>query len=490
MKRTQPWRLALILVPLLALALRLWGLNAAGETWDEIAYYDAAKHYSANVVNGIWEADAWNANREHPPVAKWLYGLVSLRSFQANEVDFKPGRLLSALMGSATILLTILIGWRLYSPKVGVLAGIILACSPLFIALNRVLGLDTPTTLFFTLTVYCFLEALFRPQQNSRWYAAATLALGLALGTRLSNLLLYPLLAMLAIIVLRSDWKRGRRLPELGWLAPLILFPPLIVWASWPWLWEDFRAHLNITFGHWSAVETIFLGVRQLPGASYYLIYYLVTLPALVVILSLYFFARTLLRGRRSDWILFVWIVAVFLFSFYALRQGGIRYLLQLFPAVSIAVASVVGRLMDGLKNQRLAWLLPAIFVSYLALQAGWYQPYQLDYYNEFTGGAGQMAAQKLFQIGWWNEGVEEAVLWLNKNGLADRTVTFAAIPDRSARLLRTDFKRIEPANGDYIVINRARQELIAEYPEQDRYQPIYTVAVRGAILAEVWERR
>ncbi len=464
-RSTVAWWLALLLVPLLTMGLRLWDLNAS-ETWDEVAYFDAAHDYYQNVVAGRWtDAEAWQANREHPAVAKWLYLLPSLDAIRYEVSDYNPGRLLAAFLGSLTVLLTMLLGRRLYSWPVGVVAGLTLALLPTVIGLNRVLGLDTPFTFFFVLTIWAFVEATLsqgttttNPSTNRHesttkdvyslltthyslptwlWHLIALTAFGFTLGTRLTGVLLWPILAMIAIIsvvssqqlvdrdrhwsiyyLLSTIYKAFRAnsiKPTTYLLATAYLFiPPLIVFATWPWLWHETAQHWQITWGHWSPVATFFLGVLQEPGPGYYAIYFLATFPALFVLLAILWLARAIARGSQSDWILAVWVLGVVAFSAYGLRQGGFRYLLPVVPALAIGVAAYLIELASRMKGKRAIWLLPAIFVGYLVPHAIVHQPYQLDYYNELSGGTAHVAQGKWLQVGWWGEGVQAAVDWLN----------------------------------------------------------------------------
>lgn len=493
MKHRPPtfWLLALFLVPLVAFGLRFWGLDAAGETWDEVAYFDAAHDYWENVNEGRWQdSAAWLPNREHPAIAKWLYMAPSLSAFEAGVSDLHPGRLLSAFLGTLTVLLTMLIGRRLYDERVGVLAGVIFALLPTSIAFSRVLGLDTPTTFFFTLTIWLFIEALEAKRLGWVWHLVAAVAFGLALGTRFSSALLWPLLGALALIYYWPAWRQGKQFGQLAWSALYLVVPPLIVYATWPWLWSDFAAHWDQTIGHWNPVSGFFLGVIQFPGIVYYLLYYLVSFPALVVLASVFFASRTLVRGSRSDWVVLIWFLAVFAFALYGLRQGGIRYLLALTPALALGVAAWITELASRMKRYpQAAWALPAILVAYLGVHAVLHQPYQLDYYNEFSGGTAEVAKKKLFQVGWWGEGVDEAVEWLNAHAPFDATLSFTAIPDRAQQRLRKDFDHTAGL-PDYILTNPAYAWYMTEYPGLGRYyQRVYSVDVQGASIASVWER-
>lgn len=42
-----------------------FGINETGETWDEIAYYNAGRQYISSIYHGRFKTENWNANKEH-----------------------------------------------------------------------------------------------------------------------------------------------------------------------------------------------------------------------------------------------------------------------------------------------------------------------------------------------------------------------------------------------------------------------------------------
>jgi hypothetical protein len=190
-----------------------------------------------------------------------------------------------------------------------------------------------------------------------------------------------------------------------------------------------------------------------------------------------------------ADWLLVAWIGWVALFAFYSLRQGGIRYLLPLMPAVAIASATSVIAIIRQFRSQNLSIFIIGSLVLYLVVSGLWNQPYQLDYYNEFVGGSGGVYRNQSFQLGWWGEGVAEAVTWLNDHGPSGASVTFRAIPNRTEGLLRADFEHTD--NGEFLITNWNDRYWNGEFnPSQLGYDKVYSVKTRGAILAEVWQRK
>src|SRR3989338_2580136 len=85
-----------------SLLIRIIGLNSPGDTFDEVYYYRAGHQYIENIRNLDFNKDSWAINFEHPPLAKYIYGLVSWRNYNEQNPDYTSGRLASAMMGSLT----------------------------------------------------------------------------------------------------------------------------------------------------------------------------------------------------------------------------------------------------------------------------------------------------------------------------------------------------------------------------------------------------
>lgn len=133
----------------------------------------------------------------------------SLASFTA--ADFYPvARLVTAVFGVATVVLTLRIGER-YDPRVALGGGLLLAVMPLHVRESHFVLTDVPMTFFVTLTLLAALRAAERP--SARRFAAAGLAAGLAAATKYNGglALLLPL-----VVVAAAGWRGHRVLPALG----------------------------------------------------------------------------------------------------------------------------------------------------------------------------------------------------------------------------------------------------------------------------------
>ena len=141
-----------------------------------------------------------------------------------------------ALLGTATVLLTFLIGKALANERVGLIAGFILATMSGFFILHRRCLVD-PTLLFFTvLSLYGFVTGYQTPGRRFRFFAIFYLAMA---GGFLSKGLIgvaVPAGTALIFLIVRRDFAAIRKL-YLGWGILLFLLP-IALWMGGVWWLE------------------------------------------------------------------------------------------------------------------------------------------------------------------------------------------------------------------------------------------------------------
>jgi len=103
----------------------------------------------------------------HFPLLKYVYGVTAnldLKSVDKGapvfNYDFTYSRLLSAVVGSLSAVLVLLIGWEYVSSFVGLTAGIIFATLPFFIGFSQLASIESFIMFFFTAAVYSFMRLL------------------------------------------------------------------------------------------------------------------------------------------------------------------------------------------------------------------------------------------------------------------------------------------------------------------------------------------
>ncbi|GGM14737.1 glycosyltransferase family 39 protein [Dactylosporangium sucinum] len=214
-------RPALALLLLATGVLYLWNLSASG--WGN-AFYAAA----AQAGGESWKAwffgssDASNfITVDKTPAALWVTGLA-VRIFGLSSWSILAPQ---ALIGVATVWLLYLTVRRWHGPVAGLLAGAVLATTPIAALMFRFNNPDALLMLLLVAGVYGMVRALERA--GTWWLVFAASAVGLGFLTKmLQALLVVPAFALAYLLFAPTGW--GRRLVQL-----LIAGAALVVSAGW-----------------------------------------------------------------------------------------------------------------------------------------------------------------------------------------------------------------------------------------------------------------
>jgi 4-amino-4-deoxy-L-arabinose transferase-like glycosyltransferase len=446
------WLAAVVFV--LSLGIRLWGLNAAGNVWDEYFYYDAMRDYVRNIIALDFNPEHWKSNLEHPPAGKYAYApaLIWNHTVQVSDRDaYHAPRFMAALYGAATVVVVFLIGVAFFGLDVGLIAALIYGLLPAVISYDKILSLDAPMVFWFTLAMYYFYRWLENRRVGTLWLA--TLVAGLAAISKFNALLIFPVfLTPIAI----EQWPKFRKSGEVTLPLPILVFP-LIVGAMlvllFPWLWANTLDHFLAMLNHWGGhIFELFLGRDQEAPPTYFLVHFLVGTPLLVLVLQGLGVWQVARLRTVQYWTLLAWFVAPFLFSFYHLRQDHLRYIVAAFPAVALLAGIGLSVFVERWPKLKLvSWGVLAI---YLLLIVRSVHPYYLNYYNELVGGAKGVAAQHLFNLGFYGDGIKEATEFVNKNAVDGATVHYEVVPDDAPYLDRPRLLRLDVVGADYLIVN------------------------------------
>lgn len=476
-------KLLFFLIFIFSFLIISFGINETGETWDEIPYYNAAKQYAGSLRHLRFKREDWNANKEHPPVAKYVYSVASVFEMRKDGENYTGGRIASALMLSGAISLTFLFATELFGGAVGLLAGIILVLTPSFIGYGRILGMDSPTTLMFTLiamSFYYFAKSEAKPKD----YVAPIILFSLGIATRY-NIILSGLF-LIAAVLLFAKWRFNIK----KWFS-LFLFPIfglIIFYLIWPYLWSDPIGGIEKSVGHWGQVKEWYFGVANaiLPN-SYFVTYFWYMTPLVILILA----AIGLITkpfDKKKIYIL-VLLLVPFLNSIVGIKQGGIRYLLFVFIPLSILSGIGLVFLLKKVKSLFIQILLTGILIGYMSHAVISYYPYYIDYYNEIMGGAKGDYQKKALQLGWWGEGSKRTVDYLNQNAPVGASVFNNMQPRHTLNYMREDIFMVqEEENPDFIVFN-TQWGWASEYKIPQGYRIVHQEMVAGAPIITVLKR-
>ena len=140
-------------------------------------------------------------------VLGWLTG----ENWNAADRAYLVGRALSALMDTLTVVLVYLIGARVFSARVGLLAAVFAALAPMSIQLAHFFTTDSWLTCFVAATLYAAIRAA--DSGSGRWFAAAGLGFGLAMATKGS---VFALVGVIGAAMVYDGWRRWQETSSLG----------------------------------------------------------------------------------------------------------------------------------------------------------------------------------------------------------------------------------------------------------------------------------
>lgn len=151
------------IVPLLAIWFGLFLGNRPFATPDEGRYVEIPREM---VTTGDYVTPRLNGVKyfEKPPLFYWIQA-ANIRLFGLHEWSMRLGCLLFGVLGC---LATYLFGRRFYGAKAGMAACFILATSPLYYALSRLIILDMAVTTLISLSLFAFLLTVHTPPGYQR----------------------------------------------------------------------------------------------------------------------------------------------------------------------------------------------------------------------------------------------------------------------------------------------------------------------------------
>lgn len=223
MVRTARYRIVLFVAVAAGIALRVWHID-----WDLPELYEEAYPFSTAWHFWNWGGSGLDLNPHIFNYAAfsfyfqfvlqvlhfvlgWIGGLYSnLKAFhQAYGNDPSPfiiiARSGSVLFDMGTMIVTYLLGRRVFSRSIALLATVFLALNVLHVSEAHYVNVDTPLAFFTMLGCYC----AFRVYSTGgrKWYIYSGLVIGLAMGTKYTGAILITILV--TAHVLRSSSLPG-----------------------------------------------------------------------------------------------------------------------------------------------------------------------------------------------------------------------------------------------------------------------------------------
>jgi 4-amino-4-deoxy-L-arabinose transferase-like glycosyltransferase len=417
--------LGAIFLLLVFVAQGIFFIRANSQTVDEVTHLAAGYSYLAR--------RDFRLNPGHPPLTKELQALPL---FLAYRLPFNPdpqhwsegddyaigyqflyksrlpgdrmlalSRLPNLFLG---VVLITLIGWwayRLWGAPAGMLAMALASLEPNLVAHSSLVTTDLGVTLFIFLTVYLFWQYLNSP--NWLLLVATGISMGMALLSKLSAILLPPMIALIAgislligsepyLLPLRETQHRPIHKPVLQTAAVLFLiafFALLTIPSAYffqgfsSWLQGLEQVLMHTQDGH----PAFFLGEYSYQGWwNYFLIAFFIKTPIgslLLIAASLIFYRAGNPLRRREAIFLLLPVVVIFLTTTQAKVNIGLRHILPVYPFLFVLASRF------ATVHFRSRWLMPLVvgmLVALTAMSSLRIAPHQLAYFNEMVGGPDQ----------------------------------------------------------------------------------------------------
>jgi 4-amino-4-deoxy-L-arabinose transferase-like glycosyltransferase len=359
------------------LIVAVWALvflpNLGGPSLWDIDEGNNAEAAREMLLSGDWVVPYFNYHlREDKPALLYWCQLAAYYSFGVNEFSARFPSALAALLAA---LAAYELGRAMFSPLVGLLAGVALPTSLLFCAAGHFANPDALLTLSLTLA-YAFFWAWYR---GYRWAALpAGLSLGLGIMAKGPVALVLPTVVWTLFMLWQGRywklWRPGFLLGIGSWF---------FVAAPW-YIWVTVETHGAWLLGFWfNHNQGRFLAPMESHGGP--IIYYLPVLLIGLAPWSLFLIQALIdavrgcvqsgegdaaLRQRDAQRYLLVWAgVYVAFFSCAATKLPN--YVLPVYPALLVLIAARLERWRQG--EALPGWVLPTGVVALVGTALAWF---------------------------------------------------------------------------------------------------------------------
>ncbi len=410
-------RYALALILLMALSLRVFGIN-----WDQGGlFHPDERAFLSQVYNLQFpEGDEWSditdpqTSTLNPGSFNWgSLPHYALKSVQYAVAPYKwmslfdlryAGRALSAVSDTVTVFFVFLIGRAVFSNRVGVLAALLSALAVQQIQLSHFFAVDTFMTTFIVATVYYSIRVAEHGRRRDS--VLAGVMFGLAIATKFSVLPLAIALVLAHVIYATS--RKGDRFDTDGigsdaaagrqWttyknivLMGVVILAVLIV--TQPYMFIDLKTYIdNIsTQGEMVRREVDFPFTRQYENTPKY-IYQMVQLgtwglgPVLGITVWLGLLGAVIagvLAQRKADLVILAWVLPYLLITGW-FDVKFMRYMMPITPFLVLYGARILWWAFEVIKslqpNRRWLQALPIALVLFFTIH------YSLSFMNVYMG--------------------------------------------------------------------------------------------------------
>ena len=492
-------------------------LDDYGVAWDEgyfiysgIMRLDWLKKPSVATIDQYW-----GAVHVHPPFSQVIAGITE-------DIFNQKLHLLDRITASrvSVVIFVFFLTYalfsfarELYGGRVAFLVTISFYVLPRVFYHAHLITLDYPMTAMWFLVVYTY----WRGFKNGRWVLLSSILLGLALLTKINAPFLYIPILLSWLFYYRGQIARllaGKRRPDghevrgmLWRILPMLVVPPVVFIAFWPWLWKDTLHRLIEYFSfhlHHADIPVYYFGEQYYSAPWHYpFVLTFITVP-LVVLIPL--FIGILAIGTRQNratniFILFNALFPLLVISMQVAKYDGVRLFLPAFPFICMIAGLGLSRILvwaQKVKMDRYAFygylLLLAVTVYFSIVRI---HPYQSSYFNAAIGGVSG-ADKKGFEPEYWGNAYIGLLSWMNEH---PNNTYWIYMTEKDPNIylnirLYKESGMLHPGTGfgpkavsDYLVL-LIRQGMFDDemWEYYGNKEPVYSVRLSGVELANIYK--
>ena len=354
---------------------------------DEGRYAEMAREM---LVTGDWVTPRYNGYKyfEKPPLQVW----ATAATFQAFGIGDWQARLWTALTGFLTILAIGFTGARIYNPRAGWIAALVLASSPMWVISGHFNSLDMGLSAFLVAALCSLLLAQTSHNKTSsrNWMWACWVFMALATLSKGLIGAAIPAMVFIAYSISAWDWKIWTRLRL---FSGIVIY--LLITAPWFVLIAQRNPEFLEFFFIHEHLQRFTQDTHSRTGPIYYFVPLLI-IGALPWVLQIPGSIAQAWQERRrefsSGWLLVCWFVIIF--TFFSVSHSKLPgYIIPIFPALALLIGSRLDRLLGHTTSMALPWKLQTLgfallgcvgffFLSEIGKQA---RPDEIEAYAQYV---------------------------------------------------------------------------------------------------------
>lgn len=422
--RARVWQLAAAALLLFQAVLIGTTFRDYGMSWDQ----SIQREYGLRIID-FYASFGEDVGAATHPIRFYgaLFEVAAWATERVSGLGWAEARnLCSALFGWVGLLAAMHLGWRLFGPRVGLLAGIFVFATPLYYGHSFINPKDLPYAALYLVAIGQMVRLLQSAGPPGVGLLVCTgLAIGAASAVRVGGLLLLPLLGLCLLLRTRDGSLSAGRAAYVGGVVGLLAWLTMVL--AWPFAWLDpLGAPLQALtqFSKHSIIAPVFFDGQRLQSDglpwTYLPVQFFRSLPEFVLLglgLALWLAWRVGWKGltpARTLLVLAGLAPLVLVLTTRAHVYDGLRHVLFAVLPLVIGAAAAWERTWASLPRPGLRWALGLLLAGLWAWTVSdlvRLHPYQYIYVNRCVAG-GVAAAQQRYDLDFWATGLREAALW------------------------------------------------------------------------------